>query len=158
MIRTNTDAYKEAAKNLEFYKTHMNQIYRFNKQFDMYSCSVGRITVNPGALCKIEYHYYSDSLDFKFLRSKNSLPNVANDTLREDFDNITEQLYLPSLGDIVFHTTKDYGVGCVKENNGIDRVLVEFGTIDKPGYIRDWFFIEDLNCELDKTEEIELNN
>lgn len=48
------------------------------------------------------------------------------------------------LGDIVFHKKENLGVGSVKDTNGVNKVLVEFGTIDKDNYIRDWFSMEDI--------------
>lgn len=48
------------------------------------------------------------------------------------------------LGDIVFHKNKDLGVGCVKDTNGVNKVLVEFGTIDKENYTRAWFPMDDI--------------
>ena len=47
-------------------------------------------------------------------------------------------------GDVVFHKKEDFGVGCVKDTNGVNKVLVEFSTIDKDNYKRDWFPIEDI--------------
>ena len=48
------------------------------------------------------------------------------------------------LGDIVFHKNKDFGVGCVKDTNGVNKVLVEFGTIDKANYRREWFPMDEI--------------
>ena len=48
------------------------------------------------------------------------------------------------LGDIAFNKNENLGVGCVKDTNSVDKVFVEYGTIDKDNYKRDWFPIEDI--------------
>ena len=53
-----------------------------------------------------------------------------------------ERMYNLRKGDIVFHKEKDLGVGCVKDTNGVDKVLVEFGTIDKDNYKRGKHYAE----------------
>ena len=59
------------------------------------------------------------------------------------------------LGDIVFHKKEDFGVGCVKDTNEIDKVLVEFGTIGNKGYRREWMPSSDIELALEQEAERE---
>lgn len=59
-------------------------------------------------------------------------------------------------GDVVFHKTEDFGVGCVKDTNRVDKILVEFGTIGKEGYRREWMPSSDVEFALEQDTEREM--
>lgn len=62
-----------------------NHYYVFHTQFDAYFCTVGRITVQPFAIAKMD-----EAQNLIFCRSHNRFPGSAKDLLR---NNVFEYLW-----------------------------------------------------------------
>ena len=61
---------KSALSAIHSSRLQNNHYYVFHTQLDIYTCSAGRVTVNPYALCKYEKMLRC----LRFIRTKNVLP------------------------------------------------------------------------------------
>lgn len=99
-------------------------IYEITKQFDAYYCSIGRVTVNPGA----QFIYDKNERIF-FIHTQNHLPYEAKQDfmcygkfkiIEDKRESETKQTNLPS-NNITF--TKDYKETGITDKNGNEIIV-----------------------------------